>query len=362
MLHAKNLCRAMRKADGEPALQALVNRAMGVARVELKDLDQLAKEDPAAYDSQSNGGVETGIRLVRGLFRTVKLCLEQRLDKSIPIDHPVVAWMLRHACLILNTLTRGEDGISAWARVRGRAFRQQLVGFGETILYRHPSKGPRHAPDGNMGELGSEGVFIGYDRGANTFIVATDSGWVHARSISRVQASERWNSERLAKISAVPGTGFERKVRHDTRFKADAPDKAPTAENECITSIRRLRINQSDLDKHGYHQDCPQCKHIRRHGKARAGITHSDACRKQMIEALSQTEEGRARLQAQEERDQRTGVDIQEQQRERQQAEASRPEHREVQEFLPRVAGEGGGHFPQEQPSSSTGTSTTISR
>ena len=66
------------KADGEPAVQALVEQVLRGARVECKHIDQLAKEDPAAYDSQSNGGTEIGVRQIRGLFRTVRLCLESR--------------------------------------------------------------------------------------------------------------------------------------------------------------------------------------------------------------------------------------------------------------------------------------------
>jgi hypothetical protein len=91
--------RVILKADGEAAIQALVRRAMELARVECKELDQLAKEDPAAYDSQSNGGTEIGVRMIRGLFRTLKLCLEARIDKYIPIDHPIIAWMMQHVCL-----------------------------------------------------------------------------------------------------------------------------------------------------------------------------------------------------------------------------------------------------------------------
>ncbi len=132
--------RAIIKADGEAALQALVRRVLEVARVECKDLDQLAKEDPARYDSQSSGSTEVGVRLIRGLFRTVKLCLEARLERYIPVDHPIVAWMMEHVCLLLNTTVRGTDGLTVWARVRGRNFNQQLLGFGESIIYRYPGK------------------------------------------------------------------------------------------------------------------------------------------------------------------------------------------------------------------------------
>ena len=82
------------KADNEPAIQALARRAVDLAKVELKDMEQVGKEDPVAYDSMTNGGTEVGVGLLRGMFRTLKLCLEQRIDRQIPVDHPVVAWIM----------------------------------------------------------------------------------------------------------------------------------------------------------------------------------------------------------------------------------------------------------------------------
>ena len=69
------------KSDNEPAIQVLARRAIELAKIELKDMDQVAKEDSIAYDSMTNGGTEVGVRLLRGLFRTIKFCLEQRIDK-----------------------------------------------------------------------------------------------------------------------------------------------------------------------------------------------------------------------------------------------------------------------------------------
>ncbi len=40
------------KADGEPALQSLVERVLELVKVECLNLEQTAKEDPPAYDSQ----------------------------------------------------------------------------------------------------------------------------------------------------------------------------------------------------------------------------------------------------------------------------------------------------------------------
>ena len=133
--------RLILKADNEPSIQALARRSIELAKIELKDLDQVSKEDPVAYDSMTNGGTEIGVQLLRGLFRTVKLCLEQRIDKQIPVDHPMTAWMMEHASLLTNALVRGTDGFTAWKWIRGRAFGQQLVGLGENVLYKHPVKG-----------------------------------------------------------------------------------------------------------------------------------------------------------------------------------------------------------------------------
>ena len=126
--------RIILKSDNEPAVQALVTRVIELAKVECTTFEQLTNEQSAAYDSQSNGGTEVGVRLVRGILRTVKLCLEARIGKYIPVDHAVMPWMVEHVCLLLNVLVRGEDGITPWQRVRGRPFNQQMLGFGESIL------------------------------------------------------------------------------------------------------------------------------------------------------------------------------------------------------------------------------------
>ena len=76
----------------------------------------------AKYDSQSNGLTEVGVFLVRGLFRTMKLCLEASIAFYIPVDHALISWLLEHTCLILKTTAIGPDGCTAWTCARGRKF------------------------------------------------------------------------------------------------------------------------------------------------------------------------------------------------------------------------------------------------
>ena len=206
--------RLILKADREPAIQALVKAAFEMVKIECKHVEQASAETPPTYDSQANGGIEVGIRIVRGVLRTIKMCFEQRIDRHIPVSHPVVEWLLEHACFLINALVRGDDGLTAWARTRGRPFSQQVVGFGEVVLYRYPAKGPQHDPHGNVGALGAEGVFLGYNRSSSTFVVGlADGSCVETRSVTRTSMNERWVSEKLTSITARPGERRERVAR-----------------------------------------------------------------------------------------------------------------------------------------------------
>ena len=59
------------KADNEASLQALVIRSLEVIRVKCEKVQNVSKEQPPKYDSQSNGATEVGVQLIRGLFRTL---------------------------------------------------------------------------------------------------------------------------------------------------------------------------------------------------------------------------------------------------------------------------------------------------
>ena len=97
---------------------------------------------------------------MRGLFRTLKLCLEARIGKYVPVEHALVPWLLEHTCLLFNVRVKGPDGFGAWARVKGRAFNQRLLGYAERILYKLLVKGPSSQPDGNMGTRWADAVFL----------------------------------------------------------------------------------------------------------------------------------------------------------------------------------------------------------
>ena len=284
--------RCILKYDNERAIKALGKQVERIMR--LRGMD-IGAENPVEYDSQSNGGTEIGVKIIRGLFRTHRLCLEERIGCKVPTGHPIMAWLLEHVSLILNTRSRGSDGRTPWERVRGRAFGQRVLGFGESVFYQYPKKGPKSNQDGNMGSRAGDAVFLGFNRYANSYRLWTDVGVVSARSLTRRMAKERWNSDVLSKISSTPWdlrgeTPVEVEFEHN-----DEGDQEADARGNA-KGPRQIRITRLDLEKHGYTVNCPQCDYNRVHGRGQDGRMHTRACRDRIVEAIKRTPKGKARV------------------------------------------------------------------
>jgi len=292
------------KGDNERSLQALVKRILEVIRVKATDVANITSETPPEYDSQSNGAVESGVRSIRGLFRTIRLCMEARIGKKLPIDHALVPWLLQHTCFLLNIKNRGADGLTGWARTRGRPFAQKILGFAEMVLYKFPTKGPGSAPDGNMGARWGEAIFLGFSRASNTYILGTKDGIITARSISRQPVPNRWSHEALSSLKSMP---WSERQRHqpEVRFQDPAAEPDEVPDTATPAQVRRFRINAADLREHGHTDGCPQCSHVQRYGKTRQGLQHNQTCRDRIVTAIGSTPSGAARLEAYSERSDR---------------------------------------------------------
>ena len=85
--------------------------------------------------------------------------------------------------------------------------------------------------------------------------------------------------------------------------QSHAPHRHEEKVNKRTESVpKAFRINYSDLVAHGFTDGCPQCEHNSRTTRSKGGISHTEACRKRMLDALMSTPEGRVRLEAYEER------------------------------------------------------------
>ena len=140
-------------------------------------------------------------------------------------------------------------------------FSQSLFGFAETVLYKLPSKVPRADPDGNMGTKWLEGIFLGFGRSSNSYIIGTQDGVVAARAIYRRPLENRWSVDRATSLTATPWSVRE-KSDPTASFKDAPSEEEKEQEKKRIESVpKACRINYSDLMKHGFVRDCPQCDH-----------------------------------------------------------------------------------------------------
>ncbi len=152
------------KTDNEPAIVKVLKDTLITARVEIPELQQATEEHGARYDSASMGEVESAVKQVQRMLRTLKLCLEDRLKRRIPTNHPVMTWLVEHTAWILRNRVVGADGRTAHQRVRGRECGRREIGFGEKVLYMLPRKGPDHDARAKLAALCEEGIVLGYSK------------------------------------------------------------------------------------------------------------------------------------------------------------------------------------------------------
>ena len=124
------------RSDGEPALKSLKEAVQCESSMKIEltgraggPRDQVGKEESCAYDSRSNGFIESQIRRIQGQIRTMKGALESRLGIKIKDNHECLPWLIRHASFIRSRLIEGSSGMTPYRRWKGKEFKKPLVEF-----------------------------------------------------------------------------------------------------------------------------------------------------------------------------------------------------------------------------------------
>ena len=288
------------RSDNEKAILKLLQHALTEARYQVHDLEQVLEEHPNTYDSSGNGQIEATVKQLAGILRTNKLDLEQRLSKIVPLQSPVIPWLVEYAAFIINIRVKGEDGKTAHQRVRKCDFAKRLVPFGELALVHMPIKGPERRAAGALDARAKYGVILGYGRRRHSYIVFAEGTMTEYRSIHRLPLSKRWSVEKLEEVNITPkdwhGGRGSRAVPFTEREQHPGDQMLPQRR-----APRKLELRQADFDPlmggHGWTEHCPKCTKARMYGwRESANQQHSAACRQRLQDALAQTPQGRARL------------------------------------------------------------------
>lgn len=148
------------KSDQEEAAKAVVE---GVGK--LKVLDGGGKyimENSPVGASQSNGVIERGIQSVAGQTRVLLDGLQDRWKVEIPIEHPMVSYIVEYAAVLLNKFEVGADGKTSYERCKGKRANTLGIKIGEAVMWRRKRIG---GPLGKLTWLWEDGIYLVRQKG-----------------------------------------------------------------------------------------------------------------------------------------------------------------------------------------------------
>ena len=151
-------------------------------------------------ESPSNGIAERAVQQLEDQVRTMKLALEARLKVRIPMDHPIMAWMVEHASHLLTKYHVGPDGRTGFGRLHGKEVRERICEFGERVLYYVPKK-----LRSKMDARWKYGVFVARAMHSDINCIAlTDGSVTQARAMVRLVSGARWSEKWIQHLTATP--------------------------------------------------------------------------------------------------------------------------------------------------------------
>ena len=95
------------RSDGEPSLVAFLRL------VRSRWSGEVVSELTVKGDPRTNGAAENGVRLLKGLARTLTLALED-LYEQVPENHGIVTWLVRYAATVHRSYAIGPDARTAY--------------------------------------------------------------------------------------------------------------------------------------------------------------------------------------------------------------------------------------------------------
>ena len=277
-------------SDNENAMKALKLKASE----EVKGVEFDLRECPTSTEHEnapSNGVAEAAVKEVKRMVRAILSELETKLKIEVGVDHPILAWIARHAAFLLTRFRIGEDGKSAYERTLGRPWRRPTIVFGEQVMFK--PVGAKHKRGGLEARV-SMGRYIGTASRNADLMVMTSDGISRGHSLHRRPEADKWPTEGFAELRGLPWrmTG-PRERAQPNRVDMPALEGEQPAPQQRDFKARNLYVMKSDIELYGYTPQCPGCDAQLMGLPQRA---HNDECRIRVQRKLQETEEGRERV------------------------------------------------------------------
>jgi len=250
------------RCDQEPSIVDLQNAVISLRKsITNPDINTIPENSPK-YEHQSNGAAERGVQEVKGIARTIKHYLESMLTFKLNFEHPIIAWMIEHIGTIINRHLIGDDGRTAYERIKVRATHQPLLPFADAVLYRIPQE-LHQAP--SLEPRWGDGVFLGINGRTGEYIIGTATGAIATRTIKRRPDNEKWKAELIEQVNYYPWDPKPKagQAKPPIKLEDRVPiEDMPTRVATPVPQARRvyIRMTSTSTASHQGAQDAKQYK------------------------------------------------------------------------------------------------------
>ena len=186
------------KSDGEHSLKALKEKAAEVAGAR-----GIPEESPVG-DSKANGEIESGVKEIKGMMRSVRSDLESKLKMVLDRRDPLLAWLPTYVADMISRHRIGKDGRTAERRRTGRNWRRPAFQFGELIFVRTVMPKAERAKRGSYEMMMREGRYLGHHGRTGALLVMTEDGIIRGSGARRVPEERRWSTEGWDRLKGLP--------------------------------------------------------------------------------------------------------------------------------------------------------------
>ena len=98
-------------------------------------------EESAPGESQSNGAAERAVQMIEDQIRVMNLSLEHKRGVKVPVEHPLMWWLVEHSAMLLtNVHVTGDDRLTGYHRLHGHSAAQRMPEFGEMSMWFVPKR------------------------------------------------------------------------------------------------------------------------------------------------------------------------------------------------------------------------------
>ena len=152
-------------------------------------------------DSKANGEAENAVQSIEQMVRTLMVDLQERCGEKLYVEEAFFAWLVEHACDLINRFKVRKRGKTAWEDLKGRSFSGEINHFGTPVMHR--ISGPVQGVV--VHERWHDGIWLGVQFISGEHIVAlSDERVVRARSIHPKPDSARPTKAALLNIQTGP--------------------------------------------------------------------------------------------------------------------------------------------------------------